>query len=560
MKIFRLSLLLFFVAFALTDASAQKDKKESAPKSSWAAGLSGGPTFMFCDVASQFKGYVIDLNISKALSAHMSLRAQLGLGNTYGLHNLPAFGQMITKNSAINGTIDPTVNYQSDVLFHNYKMNFKEASLNGLYFFPLSDFRKSEYRSFGIYLFAGVGGMIYKTTIDQLNANGNEYNYAPITTLPKEDIQKELKSILDGTYETDAEVDNNHVTEMMGGYFIPILNGGMGIDFKITKRIDIFIEGRYTWTGNDLIDGSRWQLDGSLTGNDDAPINASIGFNYRFGNTDNIFWFDNPEAMQYKITLQNKRKIDQLSNDTDGDGVADQFDKDPETPSGVAVDGSGKPMDIDNDGIYDYKDSDPFSDKNAVVDSTGVAIDSDLDGVPDHRDLEPNTVPGQLVNFQGKRIKVVSETVQTGTITPLGFIPVVFFDFNQAYIRPEFFNSILELAMALKQYPNDKLKIIGHTDAVGDPEYNIELGKRRAQAVVDLLVGSGVKRERIFIESKGEAQPLSVVSNADLNRLNRRVQFEVVPGGMMQEPPKDKKDDKKKTEENKDLDDLFKSE
>lgn len=50
-----------------------------------------------------------------------------------------------------------------------------------------------------------------------------------------------------------------------------------------------------------------------------------------------------------------------MSRDSDGDGVADAFDKQNDTPEGVVVDGSGLPLDVDMDGVYDYQYEDLFT-------------------------------------------------------------------------------------------------------------------------------------------------------------------------------------------------------
>lgn len=62
-----------------------------------------------------------------------------------------------------------------------------------------------------------------------------------------------------------------------------------------------------------------------------------------------------------------------LVDDTDGDGVTDLFDKDPNTPNNVTVDGSGRTLDIDNDGVADALDDQPFTPRNYPVDAKGVA-------------------------------------------------------------------------------------------------------------------------------------------------------------------------------------------
>ena len=559
--------------------STEKPEKPEKIKTAWSAGISGGLTLLNSDVKYRVKGSGYNLNINKALSNSMALRIRGGFGTVYGLNDLPSVLAQVEKNSALNGKVDPLVNYTKPSLtgvYTNFKCNYKEAYIEALYYFPLSDFRKKEKQKLRIYMFAGGGAFIYNTKTDQLDANGSKYDYSSISALAQKDRTKALKKMLDGNYETQVEIDNNHNTKFLGGSFLASLDGGLGINASITKRIDMFLEAAYTYTGSDLVDGVRWQIDGSLTGNNDALVLMAFGINYRFGKAENIYWFDNPEAMQYKVTLQNKRKVDELTTDSDGDGVSDYFDKDPNTPSGVAVDGSGKPLDTDHDGIPDYLDKEPFSDRNAVVDSNGVSIDSDGDGVPDDRDLEPNTPKGTLVNFQGRSIILpeVAKTEITGTVTPLGFIPVVFFDFNQALVKSDYFNAIFELVDALNHYPNDKLKITGHTDAVGSPEYNLGLGKRRAQSVADILIARGIDKNRLILESKGAIQPLTVVSRKDMDRLNRRVQFEVITGGVIQDKGNDKKDlknDKKDTKNdiktppkdktnNPDIDNLFKKE
>ena len=65
-------------------------------------------------------------------------------------------------------------------------------------------------------------------------------------------------------------------------------------------------------------------------------------------------------------------KIDGFTDDADNDGVSDAFDKSPNTPLGVAVDGSGNALDVDMDNVPDYRDADPFSNRGAQVDENGV--------------------------------------------------------------------------------------------------------------------------------------------------------------------------------------------
>ncbi|AEV31383.1 thrombospondin type 3 repeat-containing protein [Owenweeksia hongkongensis DSM 17368] len=108
------------------------------------------------------------------------------------------------------------------------------------------------------------------------------------------------------------------------------------------------------------------------------------------------------EFRAYQTDIDDRLAV--LNRDTDNDGVPDFYDKDSETPEGVAVDGSGKALDVDGDGIPDFMDEDPFTSRSATVDANGRAIDSDADGVPDYMDHEPNTPKGTKVNFKGVSI------------------------------------------------------------------------------------------------------------------------------------------------------------
>ena len=92
------------------------------------------------------------------------------------------------------------------------------------------------------------------------------------------------------------------------------------------------------------------------------------------------------------------------------------FDKSPNTPLGVAVDGSGNALDVDMDNIPDYRDADPFSNIGVLVDANGVELDNDKDGVPNSKDLESNTIVGAMVNQFGMNVSSTGYTNDGGMI------------------------------------------------------------------------------------------------------------------------------------------------
>ena len=82
------------------------------------------------------------------------------------------------------------------------------------------------------------------------------------------------------------------------------------------------------------------------------------------------------------------------------------------------------------------------------------------------------------------------------------------FDFNKANIKPEHVQEINRLAKQLNKYDLHKLKIVGHTDDIGNPEYNQKLSEERAQSVASIFVQQGFKRNDLTAVGRGSSQPL----------------------------------------------------
>lgn len=79
-----------------------------------------------------------------------------------------------------------------------------------------------------------------------------------------------------------------------------------------------------------------------------------------------------------------------------------------------------------------------------------------------------------------------------------------------------------------------RIQITGHSDAVGDENRNLELSRRRAQAVADYLAGGGIERERLDVEGLGSAVPIGDNATAYGRRLNRRIEFSLLQDGSAQ--------------------------
>ena len=183
---------------------------------------------------------------------------------------------------------------------------------------------------------------------------------------------------------------------------------GLGFKYKISRAIDLGLENTVHYVVTDKLDGYVADLHNAVKKNNDKYMVTNLTLTYKFvgkdENKDYIEWMDPTETMydEYQLLADKMRK---MTTDSDNDGVADIFDKEPNTAAGNKVDGSGVSMDVDGDGVADSKDADLFSPKGATVDGDGKPNDADSDGVPDVNDKEPNTKPGALVNYQGKTIK-----------------------------------------------------------------------------------------------------------------------------------------------------------
>jgi len=105
-------------------------------------------------------------------------------------------------------------------------------------------------------------------------------------------------------------------------------------------------------------------------------------------------------------------------------------------------------------------------------------------------------------------------------------LSTVNFAFDSAALDEGARDTLREQARWIKQFPEVRFPVYGHTDLVGSPSYNKNLGQRRANAVVHFLVSQGISRNRLeAVASFGETQPLIVTQGRE--RRNRRTVTEV---------------------------------
>jgi OOP family OmpA-OmpF porin len=257
-----------------------------------------------------------------------------------------------------------------------------------------------------------------------------------------------------------------------------------------------------------LVDLGPSRDDGSA-----MQLRADIGA--RRGLTDNEQF---PDAVDYVAGLGIQYSwggsVTRLPVDTDGDGVTDDLDKCPGTPTGTPVDSSGCPLpqDDDGDGVINENDKCPGTPAGKKVDAVGCEIDGDDDGdgILNSVDQCPDSPKGTRVNNVGCPFD--------RTLLLQG----VKFETNKDTLLPESI-PILDNAIAtLKRYPEVNIEVQGHTDSRGSDAYNMDLSARRAATVLKYLRDGGVTNQ-LTSRGYGETDPIASNDTDEGRQQNRRV-------------------------------------
>jgi outer membrane protein OmpA-like peptidoglycan-associated protein len=110
----------------------------------------------------------------------------------------------------------------------------------------------------------------------------------------------------------------------------------------------------------------------------------------------------------------------------------------------------------------------------------------------------------------------------------------ILFDYNLSIIKKESEDELQKLYLFMSDNMDIKVEVSGHTDSHGNDEYNIELSKDRANAVVRYLVRKGIDANRFKAVGMGEAQPIAINENPDGSdnpegrKLNRRIEIRIL--------------------------------
>lgn len=132
-----------------------------------------------------------------------------------------------------------------------------------------------------------------------------------------------------------------------------------------------------------------------------------------------------------------------------------------------------------------------------------------------------------ILHIANLRVAVGAPDTRNKLITEGKFVTHgILFDVNSATIKATSYGALKDIANVLKENADVKVKIIGHTDSDGDDKANMDLSKKRAEAVKTILTKEfGIEGDRMETDGKGESQPIDKNTSSEGKANNRRVEF-----------------------------------
>ncbi|WP_426327173.1 OmpA family protein [Pedobacter sp. R-06] len=396
----------------------------------WSIGVHGGVLMPVVAIGGSNDFNKWDANLGYGLN----IRKQLG--HSFGLELNGTRGKLSGTNEGIS---NPAVkDFETELQY--------AVDLRGVVNVGSIDFLRRE-NSVGFFLTAGAGYMAYAPKITTQNG------------------------VIDWKGKAVGPADDRHdAKDYVKGFYIPV---GAGVKFKVSERVNFNLGYTMNFVDADNLDGVYAK---GQTKDKFSYGYAGLEFSLGSSAKPSLEW-TNPLATMYDElkdptlrqeveALKNRvsaveKSVEDLKKDTDGDGVADQFDKCPGTPAGTAVDGSGCPLP-----------------KPAPVDS----------------------IPSNVTGFE-----------------KIGF------DFNSSVLKTESYPTLDKLSSVLREN-GGKVTVNGYASSEGTAAYNLKLSKDRANSVKTYLVNSGVNASQVATKGNGEANPIASNDTEEGRIQNRRVE------------------------------------
>ena len=476
------------------------------PRDMWQVGVYGG-LFMIDGDCPNLPGWNAGVFVRKSLGYIFSLRASIGYGKTKGL-DYRKNGNFLNLPGILTQYDKPLADGRDGYYIHNYSNTTINPSLDVLVSLNNIMFHRKESK-FNIYGGAGYSPIVYKTKMDAFNGATGLYDYnslkASFFQRSRKDIRKDLKKFFDGNYETVARVNDrrqNFGDADPGKYQIRhAFSFMLGTEYRLGKRTSLGLEAKITFTSDDYLDGWIYNGvsgsrvagqtgNGNFTSHPDHLIYTNASFNYNIGSMAKRvapLWQLNPLAYSYgELNNPTHMKFPkQLLDDSDSDGVTDQFDIEPNTPAGCPVDAKGKSRDTDGDGVPDCRD------KELITPTSCQPVNADGVG----------TCPPPAC---------CSEKPKGGSCS-IGSLPSVGFK-NGVKIGSDADAILAAAAAQIKANPDCKICVVGHGTASKRAQ---QLSWDRVEAVINYFVEKqGISRDR-FVFKYGEEGDANTVDLQD---------------------------------------------
>ena len=136
-------------------------------------------------------------------------------------------------------------------------------------------------------------------------------------------------------------------------------------------------------------------------------------------------------------------------------------------------------------------------------------------------------------DIEGARVERVGEGIK------ITFDSGILFAVDRAVLQDQAKANLTDLAKILNKYDDTVILIEGHTDATGSEEYNLDLSKKRAQAVANQLSTNGVLASRFTLMGYGESQPVASNETAEGRQENRRVEVAIMANDKLKKAAKE---------------------
>jgi len=466
------------------------------PRDMWQIGLTGSVLIPQFDVPNDpLPGFAGGIYVRKSLGYTVSIKLAAQYAQAKGTEYRPFVNPQNLPTPALRGGYPNA----SNPYLPAYKMTAVIPSIEAIFSFSNILFHQGNPKN-NIYFTAGYAPMSYHTKLDALNGS-TPYNFISIIQPAggfegkRSDVQKAVRDALDGDYETSAQVRARSQNFDQGGndqwqWRHTVFIGG-GYEWRISRGFSLGLEAKYYMTGDDYLDGVFLGPSGAATAAKDNFLTGGINLGFNIGDANKKTepkWFINPLNYIYSEVNTPKHMLipTPVLPDADGDGVTDQFDQEPNTPSGAAVDSHGVAKDSDGDGVPDYKDKELLTPQKCFpVNADGVG-----------------TCPPTCCD------SIAAGLIQLKPKCDLGMLPSIQFNGKSIAISTAAQASLASVAQQLQSNPDCKVSVTGH--GASDKRAQ-QLSWDRTNAVIRYLVEKqGISENRFIFHYGTEGDPNTV--------------------------------------------------